>query len=193
MKPSHRHRSAIAILIASLFLLSVPIAFAQEDESNVIPPITEQASNVSFYGNGAVMLAPFVAPGATAQATPSPQCANRQSQFGFRVSCISDPKQKSTDSCRGSISLFGIGLTQNVSGEISGVPGGSYTMTLHSPDMSIASCALSNSGKASADTGNTILMQSCTVNFHGCTWTATGAAGNHALTTSATVAVQPIL
>ncbi len=184
----------VFVLLCTFCCVRVQLAVAQEDESNVIPPITEQASNVTFYGNGAVILGPFLAPGAMPQATPNPECQNhRQSQIAFRVTCTSDPKQKSTESCSGSISLFALGITQNVSGEISGVPGGSYTMTLHSPDMSISSCTLSNSGRPAPDTGNTILMQSCAISALGCRWNGTGASGNRALTTSASVSVQPIL
>lgn len=196
MRTSPSLCSVLAFPIGFALLACAPLALAQESggkSAPVIPPITEQASNVVFSGNGAVTLAPFFAPGANPQATPLPECANRRSQMAFRVSCTSDPKQKFTDSCRGSISLFDLGLTQNVSGEISGLEGGPYTMTLHSPDMSIASCALSNTGTVSPDTGNTILMQSCTVKNQQCTWTASGAGGDHALTTSATVSVQPLL
>jgi len=84
--------------------------------------------------------------------------------------------------------LVGLGLEVAFTAALDG----SFAMKLRSDDGQIDACRIDNVMPVSSSLGNVVTMPGCGVTVDGCAGNLIGSGANHALTTSASVAVTPI-
>jgi hypothetical protein len=188
------------ILLASgLLVTSAPARESdevhQEQEgfsSGVESPLMPTRTQVIFSGTGAANFIPRNLHGEEAGPPPPPTCQPKSTQVGFQVRCVNDPVNKASSTCIGSVSFYGFNETRNVSGEITAALDGSFAMKLRSDDGQIDACRIDNVMPVSSSLGNVVTMPGCGVTVDGCAGNLIGSGANHALTTSASVAVTPI-
>ena len=188
-----------------MLLASNPLArsaFARESDevhqeqeglsSGVENPLMPKRNQVTFSGTGAANFVPRNLHGEMPGPPPPPSCQPKSTQVGFQVRCLSDPVNKTSSTCTGSLSFYGFNETRNVNGEITASQDGSYAMNLRSSDDDVNACQLANVNPISSSLGNVVTMPGCGLNVEGCAGDLSGSGANHALTTSASVAVAPI-
>lgn len=199
--PTRIHLIAL-LLIVLLAMVAAP-ALAQNEteereqqqEQELLQgknPLMPKRTQVAFSGTGSATFTPRSLSASVPGTTPDPHCTPTVTPVGFNVQCLSDPDTKSSSTCRGSISFYGFSETRSVTGEVTAKPGDVYSMKLNSSsDDDIQGCELVNIAPVSTSLGNVISMPGCGINIAGCAGEATGAGGDRALTSSASVMLTP--